>query len=49
MRHRLPTIAYFREVPEAGGLMRYGPNVFGIYWPATYVDKILKMEEETRQ
>jgi putative ABC transport system substrate-binding protein len=40
---RLPAMYGFREFPDVGGLMSYGPN-----WPdqwrrtATYVDKILK-------
>jgi putative ABC transport system substrate-binding protein len=42
-RHRLPTIAYFRELPEAGGLMSYGPNIFELYRRAAwYVDRILR-------
>jgi len=40
---RLPTIAFFREFPFAGGLMSYGPS-FSDNWrrAADYVDKIVK-------
>ena len=40
---RLPTMFFFREFAEAGGLVSYGPN-FAELWrsAATYVDKILK-------
>ncbi len=42
-KHRLPTISDFREFPEAGALMSYGPNARERYRrTATYVDKILK-------
>ena len=42
-KHRLPTVAMYREYVEAGGLMSYGANLRNIYWrAATYVDKILK-------
>jgi ABC-type uncharacterized transport system substrate-binding protein len=43
MKHRLPTMHFFREAVAAGGLLGLGPN-----WPHTwrgvgkYVDKILK-------
>jgi ABC-type uncharacterized transport system substrate-binding protein len=43
MKNRLPTMHFFREAVEAGGLLGFGPN-----WPliwrnaAKYVDKILK-------
>ena len=41
--HRLPTIFAFRDFPEAGGLMSYGPSLEAIYVrTAEYVDKILK-------
>ena len=42
-RLRLPNIHYWREGPEAGGLMSYGTN-FADLWrhAATFVDKILK-------
>jgi putative ABC transport system substrate-binding protein len=42
-KHRLPMISDYREFPEAGALMSYGPNAREIYRrTATYVDKILK-------
>jgi putative ABC transport system substrate-binding protein len=42
-RHRMPTISDIRELPDAGGLMSYGPNVReSNRRAATYVDKILK-------
>jgi putative ABC transport system substrate-binding protein len=42
-RHRLPAIYGYREFPDAGGLMAYGPNRYEMYRrAATYVDKILK-------
>ena len=43
MKHRLPTMHFFRDAVAAGGLLGFGPN-----WPHTwrgvgkYVDKILK-------
>jgi putative ABC transport system substrate-binding protein len=42
-RHRLPTMFFFREFAEAGGLASYGPR-FPELWrrAASYVDKILK-------
>jgi putative ABC transport system substrate-binding protein len=43
LQHRLPVIAAFREFPEAGMLMSYGPNIAAIYRrAASYVDKVLK-------
>jgi putative ABC transport system substrate-binding protein len=40
---RLPVFAYFRELPEAGGLMSYGPDLRDIYRRAAgYVDRILQ-------
>jgi putative ABC transport system substrate-binding protein len=40
---RLPTIHGFREGPEAGGLMSYGPNFPDLFKRAgDYVDKILR-------
>jgi putative ABC transport system substrate-binding protein len=42
-RARRPTVAYFRELPEAGGLMSYGPDLRDVYRrAASYVDRILK-------
>ncbi len=42
-RNRLPSMFYFREDVEAGGLMSYGQNITDFYrHAATYVDKILK-------
>jgi putative tryptophan/tyrosine transport system substrate-binding protein len=39
----LPAISYFREFPESGGLMSYGPNLdASSRQAAIYVDKILK-------
>ena len=32
----------FREFPERGGLMAYGPDLLFLRRAATYVDKILK-------
>src|ERR1700737_3491818 len=39
LRHRVPTMYPWREGPEAGGLLSYGPNLRAA---AVYVDKILK-------
>ena len=42
-KHRLPTMHYFRESVEAGGLLGYGPDWRHIWRGlGTYVDKILK-------
>jgi putative ABC transport system substrate-binding protein len=43
LRHRLPTGYSWREGPEAGGLLSYGPDL-SARWShaAVYVDKILK-------
>ena len=42
-RTRLPSIFYYREAVELGGLMSYGANVAdNLRRAATYVDKILK-------
>jgi ABC-type uncharacterized transport system substrate-binding protein len=42
--HRLPLVAPFREVAEAGGLMAYGPNIVELWGQRVpvYVDRILK-------
>jgi putative ABC transport system substrate-binding protein len=43
LKSRMPSMSYFREFPEAGGLMSYGPNLDdSSRHAATYVDKILK-------
>ena len=40
---RLPAVYGYREFPDDGGLMSYGPNFADLYRrAATYVDKILK-------
>jgi ABC-type uncharacterized transport system substrate-binding protein len=42
-KHRLPAAFQYREFPEAGGLLSYGPNLpEHFHRAATYVDKILK-------
>jgi putative tryptophan/tyrosine transport system substrate-binding protein len=42
-RVRLPAIYGWREFPEAGGLVSYGPSLPDLYrQSATMVDKILK-------
>jgi putative ABC transport system substrate-binding protein len=42
-RNRLPSIDSFRDGPEAGSLMAYGPNLFAQRRRAAYyVDRILK-------
>jgi putative ABC transport system substrate-binding protein len=42
-KYRLPTMYGFREFPEAGGLLSYGPNLLDQYRrTATYVDRILR-------
>ena len=41
--HRLPSMAFQREFPDAGGLMSYGASIPALYRRAAYyVDKILK-------
>jgi ABC-type uncharacterized transport system substrate-binding protein len=38
-----PTISYFRDFPEVGGLMSYGPSLdYSSRRAAVYVDQILK-------
>ena len=40
---RLPTVSFFPHYTEAGLLMSYGPNLYGLFsQAATYVDRILK-------
>jgi len=42
-KHRLPAASQYREFAEAGGLLRYGPNLPDQFRRAAYyVDKILK-------
>jgi putative ABC transport system substrate-binding protein len=42
-KHRLPTMFFFREFAEAGGLVSYGPNFVELWRrAAAYVDRILK-------
>jgi putative ABC transport system substrate-binding protein len=42
-KHRLPAVTTWREFPDEGGLMSYGPNIADLYRrAANYVDKILK-------
>ena len=42
-RERLPSISYFREFPESGGLMSYGADVRDLHRrSAAFVDKILR-------
>ena len=42
-KNNLPTLSLYREGPQAGGLMSYGPNLRDMWRrAATYVDKILK-------
>jgi putative ABC transport system substrate-binding protein len=43
MKHRLPTMHFFREAVEVGGLLGFGPNQIQMYRNAAkYIDKILK-------
>jgi putative ABC transport system substrate-binding protein len=43
LRHRLPMVAWLREMVEEGALMSYGDDLREIYRrAATYVDKLLK-------
>ena len=41
-KNRLLAISMFREFPERGGLMAYGPDLLFLRRVAPYVDKILK-------
>jgi ABC-type uncharacterized transport system substrate-binding protein len=43
LKYRLPSMTDFRELPENGGLMSFGPDLVDSYRrAATHVDKILK-------
>jgi putative ABC transport system substrate-binding protein len=43
VKHRLPSVFYYREDTQAGGLMSYGQDIPDYYRrAAVYVDKILK-------
>ena len=43
LNSRTPAISYFRDFPEAGGLISYGPNLDDLARrAAAYVDDILK-------
>jgi putative ABC transport system substrate-binding protein len=43
LKHHLPSMFGFREGPEAGGLLSYGPDVNTAFRRcAVYVDKIIK-------
>jgi putative ABC transport system substrate-binding protein len=43
LNSRTPTISYFRDFPEVGGLMSYGPSLdHSARHAALYVDRILK-------
>jgi putative ABC transport system substrate-binding protein len=43
VKHRLPTISFFRHFAINGGLMSYGPDLADLWFRAGgYVDKILK-------
>src|SRR5215467_851246 len=42
-KHRLPAMYGFRDFPDAGGLISYGPNLPEMFRQAAfYVDKVLK-------
>jgi putative tryptophan/tyrosine transport system substrate-binding protein len=43
LRHKLPSIAFWREFATAGGLISYGPNLIELIRRSTwYIDEILK-------
>jgi putative tryptophan/tyrosine transport system substrate-binding protein len=43
LEKRWPTVYAYRELPEAGGLLSYGPNLAAFFrHAALYVDKIIK-------
>src|SRR5215203_2772659 len=43
VRYRFPIMAAFKEFPQTGSLMSYGPNVIAMYKRgAAYVGKILR-------
>ena len=43
LKYRLPTMTDFRELPEGGGLMSFGPDLVDSYGrAATHVAKIRK-------
>ncbi len=43
LQHRLPTISAFKEFPQAGTLMSYGPDIVDLFRKsADYVDRILR-------
>ena len=43
VEHALPMMAAFKEFPQAGSLLSYGPNIAAIYRRApTFIDKIIK-------
>jgi putative tryptophan/tyrosine transport system substrate-binding protein len=43
LKHHLPSMFGFREGPEAGGLLSYGPDTNATFRRcAVYVDKIIK-------
>jgi putative tryptophan/tyrosine transport system substrate-binding protein len=46
LRHAVPAIALFRDFPEAGGLLSYGPNLPDLYRiKGVYAGRILKGEK----
>jgi putative ABC transport system substrate-binding protein len=44
LKHRLPLVAPFREVADAGGLLAYGPSIVGLWRDRlpVYVDRVLR-------